>query len=137
MKTFICVIFTSLVFIACSDSTSPTNHSDVLFEQVPGCGNFNLPKLADDSGFSYTFDNTLKINLSLPANCCPDTNRFDYAHTINGDEINFIVIDTAAHLCKCICPYTIEIEIIDLQQDSYKFICTYDDSVYYNERVFR
>lgn len=137
MKSFICVIFTSLTFVACSDSTSPTNNSEVLFKQIPGCENFYLPKSANDSGFSYTFDNSLKINLSLPANCCPDTNRFDYAYTINGDVIDFIAVDTAAHLCKCICNYTIEIAINDLQQDSYKFTCTYYDSVYYNEKVFR
>lgn len=83
------------------------------------------------------FDNILKINLSLPANCCPDTNRFDYVHTINGDVIDFIVIDTAAHLCKCICNYSIEIEMNDLDKNSYQFVCTYYDSIYYNEKVFR
>ncbi len=137
MKSFICVILTSLIFYTCSESTSPNNNSDILFKQVPGCGNFNLPKSANDSSFSYTFDNSLKINLSLPANCCPDTNRFDYIYTINDEEIYFIAIDTAAHLCKCICNYTIEIVINDLDKDSYQFICTYYDSVYYNERIFR
>lgn len=137
MKSFICVIFISVIFIACSESTSPKNNSDVLFKQVPGCGNFNLPKSVGDSSFSYTFDSTLKIFLSLPANCCPDTNRFNYAYTINGDVIDFIAIDTAAHLCKCICNYTIEIAINDLDQDSYQFACTYYDSIFYNERVFR
>ena len=137
MKSFVCTIFISIIFIACSDSTSPNNNSNTLFKQVPGCGNFNLPKMSGDSSFSYTFDNILKINLSLPANCCPDTNRFDYVHTINGDVIDFIVIDTAAHLCKCICNYSIEIEMNDLDKNSYQFVCTYYDSIYYNEKVFR
>jgi hypothetical protein len=137
MKSFIFTILTSFIFITCSEGTSPINNSDILFRQVPGCGNIILPKPAGDSSFSYSFDNSLKINLNLPANCCPDTNRFDYIYTIDEEEINFIAVDTAAHLCKCICNYTIEIVINDLDRDNYQFICTYYDSLYYNERIFR
>ena len=124
-----------LLMLSCKDASSPEN-SFFNARQIPGC-NSTLKKVAGDDGggFSYVFDENLQIKLDLNANCCPDSERFDYSCQISNDTIYFTVIDTAAHLCKCICNYTVTAEIGGLSNDEYTFICSYYDSIYYNEQV--
>ena len=135
------VLFTFLVtlvlMLSCRNSSDPEKNF-FNARQIPGC-NSSLPKSADEQNgnFSYVFDENLKIELDLNANCCPDSNRFDYSCQISNDTIYFTVIDTAAHLCKCICNYTLSAEIGGLDNDEYTFICSYYDSIYYNEKVLK
>ena len=134
MKLIFYLLIT-LFIISCNDSTAPTYKPNVVFKQIPGCNNSNLLKTSLDSCFNYTFSNSLKIDLCVPANCCPDSDRFDYSYSLDHNTINLTVLDTAAHLCRCICNYVVEIEISGLSDNRYNFYCTYDDSVYYKEEL--
>ncbi|MFC2083574.1 hypothetical protein ACFLS9_00810 [Bacteroidota bacterium] len=135
------ILFTFMVCISCSEeSTSvdekeePTNS----FYQVPGCASSPLMKTIQDSTcFFYSFFDTLKVDLCLPSNCCPENNRFDSSFLLDGSTIKFTVLDTAAHLCDCICDYVIHTEIDGLTKNEYTFKCIYYDSVYYSETVSR
>ena len=102
--------------------------------QIPGCGSFF--KTAKKC-FNYSFDEKLIINFCLDSNCCPDSNRFLLNADIFADTIFVSAIDTAEHLCLCICSYQIESKISGLTQDRYRFFCQYLDSVYYDEVIYR
>ena len=132
------VLFALMLFLlSCNNSGGPEKNV-YHAEQIPGC-NKSLLKSADgqESGFSYVFNENLNVELNLTANCCPDSDRFDYSFNISNDTIYFTVIDTAGKLCHCICNYTVKAEIEDLPRDEYTFICFYYDSVYYDEKVIR
>ena len=136
-KLLFSLIISLMLVFACQDSSGPEK-SFFNAKQIPGC-NSSLSKSLkrQSSGFSYIFDENLNVKLELTANCCPDSNRFDYVYQLSNDTIYFTVIDTAAHLCKCICNYTVNAEIGGLTNDEYTFICVYYDSIYYNELVLR
>jgi len=74
---------------------------------------------------------------STTANCCPDSNRFSLSYGIRNDTITVVVVDTAAHLCRCICRYVIRGEFKDLPLDHYVFACNYDNKLVYLEHVYR
>ena len=128
------LIFALHIF-SCSDD-SPTNTAEEKFEfvsyQIPGCNFvFSLEKvIPQDSCFSYSFHDTLKIAFCVVGNCCPDSGRFVTNYDINSDTLFVSVLDTAANLCDCICPYTIQIEISGLLNDRYLFYCNYEDMAY-------
>jgi len=94
-----------------------------------------------DSCFSYDFHDALVVEFCALANCCPDTNRFAIAHSVQNDSIVVTIADTARHLCRCICTYVLHVEFSDLQEDSYQFVCRREDYssqiVPYSQRVFR
>jgi len=136
MKSVIIILILSIIFTGCFESTSPQIDSNITFKQFPGC-NKRLPKNNSDSCFIYTFEGTLNVNLCLPANCCPDSNRFEQYYTLNNDTIFLLAIDTAARLCRCSCNYLLEFQIDNLERDSYTFICTYYDSIFYSETLKR
>ncbi|MFC2083593.1 hypothetical protein ACFLS9_00905 [Bacteroidota bacterium] len=135
------LIFSLFIFISCSeDSTSVNKEDDVSysFYQVSGCASSPLLKTTHDSTcFFYSFIDTLKVDLCLTSNCCPEINRFDSFFLLDEDTIKFTVLDTATHLCHCICNYVIHAEIGGLSKKEYIFQCTYYDSVYYSETVSR
>ena len=131
-----------LVFVyltSCGQSTS-IEKEDPNFKahQIPGCVQ-DLPKNSPifKSCFSYSFEDTLKVDLCLSSNCCPDSSRFDYSYLLSDDTIKVTVVDVAEHLCRCTCNYIILSEITGLEQDEYIFECIYYDSVYYQQCVIR
>jgi hypothetical protein len=128
-------IFLYFFFSSCSEN-SPTKTIDntILFRanQIPGCNSASI----DSSCFSYTFNDTLKIDFCLPGNCCPDSNRFVTNYSIKSDTLFVTVVDTAANLCNCICTYINHIEITGLPNNSYLFYCVYQ-GLTYNEVLIR
>jgi hypothetical protein len=128
------LIFVVHIF-SCSDD-SPTNtaeeKSGFVSYQIPGCNFvFSFGKASSqDSCFSYSFHDTLKIAFCVVGNCCPDSDRFVTNYNINSDTLSVSVLDTAANLCDCIYPYTIQVEISGLLNDRYLFYCNYEDMAY-------
>lgn len=144
MKTilFITLVGTGICFfLSCSSQSNEPellSAENFLIYQVPGCADAAQIAIVDNElCFSYSFTDTLTVDFCLPANCCPDSNRFEFSYTISNDRISVAVADTAEHLCRCICPYVIRAEIHDLTLDRYVFICTYDGEIWYNEEIQR
>jgi hypothetical protein len=131
---FINLLLWSILFLSCSNDTSTNSSKDginFISYQVGGCnGSSSLEKVVRDSCFSYSFYDTLKIDFCVSGNCCPDTNRFVTTYKLNSDTINVTVVDTAGHLCKCICNYKIHIELSGLTNNQYFFYCSYDGLEY-------
>ena len=137
-------IFAAVIALYCCSQNSinsiPDSQSSVLvFEQIPGCLEGNPAKTAarDAACFQYDFQQNLKLELCLPANCCPDSARFDYNCTVGSDTIYFTVQDTAQELCDCMCTYKIQTEISGLQRDVYIFKCFYKGLTAYDTLVYR
>ncbi len=134
------VIVVLFALCGCSDRGAEpemANDSYSLY-QVPGCGNTGLARLSpNDSCFTYNFDRVLNLSWCVPANCCPDSNRFALSSTVCLDTIIVAVRDTAQRNCRCTCPYTVCASFGDLPLDRYVFLVQYDDSVYYREVVWR
>ncbi len=128
-------IFLYLYFSSCSEN-SPTKTTDdtikFLAHQIPGCNSLNLSRNTptDSSCFSYSFNDTLKIDFCVPGNCCPDSNRFVTNYDIKSDTIFVSVADTAENLCNCICTYIIHLELIGLPGERYLFYCDYENLIY-------
>jgi hypothetical protein len=80
-----------------------------------------------DSVFVYSFTDTLIIDFSVEANCCPDSNRFEVSWSTVSDTINVSVADTAQNLCRCDCPYLIHAAFANLPNDHYVVRCTIDN----------
>lgn len=132
--SFACVL---LFLLGCSENPGKSEAAGVIY-QVPGCGNEHLAKPAlGDSSFSSQFDTKLLVDLSVVANCCPDSSRFDLSYGVVGDTISVAVADTAASLCDCVCPYVIHVELSDLPLDHYVLVCDYNDDRAYVEHVWR
>jgi len=142
MRNFMALIillWIACIFFSCSDkSTSPENQQIGLLYQIRGCQPSGRAKLSSsDSCFSYQFNKDLVIDFCVTANCCPDSNRFSLSYGIRNDTITVVVVDTAAHLCRCICRYVIRGEFKDLPLDHYVFACNYDNKLVYLEHVYR
>lgn len=136
------IVFILLVFVyltSCGQSTSVEKESpNFKAHQIPGCTN-DLPKnsLFFNSCFTYSFMDTLKVDLCLSSNCCPDSGRFEYSYSLSHDTIKVTVVDIAEHLCRCICNYIVHTETSNLEENEYVFECIYYDSVYYRQVVAR
>lgn len=130
----------ALLIPTCEQSTDAPSPSVSAF-QVPGCGGHLGKAAVNDSCFSYQFRDALVVEFCMNANCCPDSNRFSFRHTVSHDTIYVAVSDTAAHLCHCICNYVLHMEFRDLPGDNYVIFCTQEDYsdrvVFYSERVHR
>jgi len=133
---------------SCSENNSTGTHENrvkVISKQIPGClGGLHLSKSANsDSCFSYSFDDTLKIEFCVFGNCCPDSQRFASEIHIKSDTIFATVVDTAGDLCYCICNYKIHLEISGLSGNQYLFYCDYPEpsgaqkSIKYRELIKR
>lgn len=142
MKKIITLLFLILFVAGCEmfwwESESPTDGENTIY-QINGCnGNIGLRKSAGmDSCFSYEFTNHLQVEFCVNANCCPDSNRFDFEYRVENNLIFVTVKDTAENLCKCICPYVIHLELYNLPLSHYYFKCLYYDKIIYSEELQR
>jgi hypothetical protein len=144
MKDQCCVIsvigILCVIVLACEESNEP-EIANLIAYQVRGCQPQLLKVSANDSCFSYQFHDALIVDFCATANCCPDSNRFSFRHTVSHDTIMMTIADTARHLCNCTCTYALHTEFRDLPGDSYVFFCTREDYssqlVFYRERVHR
>jgi len=141
MRRITLIVFL-LYILSCQKLTDPFENKSESFNyrayQIPGCaGPASLFRnsISEDKCFSYSFEDTLKIDLCVPANCCPDSNRFTYATDINNHVISFAVVDTAANLCRCMCTYRIHADFIGLTYQEYVFICIYKNEILYSEVI--
>lgn len=133
--------------LCCSENNQIANsEKDIVFSayQIPGCQDqYTLTKKSEDSTFSYSFNDTLKVEFRVSGNCCPDSNRFIATNSIKNDTIYVTVNDTSINGCYCNCYYTMHMEITGLVKDKYFFYCDYPgmypymDSVKYRETLFR
>lgn len=138
------VILVSIAIVSCFEIVPNDNDDNNVKEnaiyQVPGCAAGGLEKRAGtlmDSCFTYQFNADLFIEFCVSANCCPDTNRFQSSWRISSDTIFVDVKDIEANLCRCICPYKIHVELIDLPLDQYTFLVDYNGKTVYSESVVR
>jgi len=123
---------------SCSDKSAgpATGSLTIHLYQIPGCGGSGRARGSSvDSCFTYTFRGDLEVTCCLPANCCPDSQRFSLSSTIVRDTIRVAVRDTAQNLCRCICSYDVRAKFTALPLDRYLFVMQYDDSVWYKEFV--
>ena len=81
-----------------------------------------------DSVFVYSFTDSLSIDFSVIANCCPDSDRFSVSPLTGNDTIVVSVIDTAKADCRCGCLYMIHAEFSGLPNDQYVVCCNISDS---------
>ena len=138
-SSFVLVI--SILFYVFSCTTdNPTNQENEIITfsayQVGGCNSTPLAKIAvNDSCFSYSFNDTLKIDFCVTANCCPDSQRFLTDYYLKSDTIFVTVTDTSAELCDCICNYTIHLDLVGLSNTQYFFNCYYNNRVVYDEII--
>lgn len=127
-----------MISIICSCDATDQNEPWADVKQIPGCIETNLDNdLLDLNCFEYDFENTLHVELCLTANCYPDSERFAYSVVGYADTISVTVTDTSSNSANCICPYRIEMEFINFENDTYVFECHYQDSTYYSEIVTR
>ena len=129
-----------LVNISCKEkSTEIVNNQSPLFSYSSSkCVSYTLNRIDPyalnrdepyDSSFSYTFTDKLIVDFSVPANCCPDSNRFIVSNTFNNDTLLIMVVDTAEYVCKCICTYLIRAVYENLTNDHYIVRCTLENKI--------
>jgi hypothetical protein len=76
-----------------------------------------------DSSFVYSFVDSLVLDFSVRANCCPDSDRFAVTHVPSIDTLIISIVDTAQNLCYCTCRYLIHVQFKNLQGDHYVVRC--------------
>ncbi len=139
-QAFLFVLAIPLVLLACKSSTEPVTPT-FLAQQVPGCIAALGKGVAVDSCFSYSFHDALVLDFCMSANCCPDSNRFAFRHSISHDTILVVASDTAAHNCRCNCSYLLHTELHSLERDEYLVLCAREDYssqyIFYAVRVKR
>jgi len=119
------VVLSALLLAACKEkSTDPVSRQVISFSALSSkCMGGILKMDSQDSLFNYTFIDTLLVNFLVPGNCCPDSDRFVVTHTPAADTLTISVIDTAANLCRCTCPYMIHASFAELPNDQYIVRC--------------
>lgn len=141
VSSFMLVVFVLFYVFSCTtdNSIEPEDETTTFNAyQVGGCNGSPLAKIAEnDSCFSYSFNDTLKIDFCVRANCCPDSQRFVADYNIKSDTIFVSVADTAARLCRCVCNYTIHLDLNGLSGNQYIFHCNYDEKIVYNESIIK
>jgi len=138
--TAIVVTLGFIVFLcfSCKDkSTNPETQSTISFSsQSSKCLSHGLAKSSGlDSVFTYSFTQSLIIDFSVNANCCPDSNRFNISNIIRADTLIVSVADTARSLCHCICLYMIHVEFGNLPNDHYVVRCRIGNSQGYDDPI--
>ncbi len=118
-----------LVCFSCTEeSTNSDTQATLTFSYQSSKCLQGLPKRSlFDSVFVYTFTDTLIMDFSVEANCCPDSDRFKVSWSIAGDTINVSVADTAQNGCRCNCPYMIHAAFGNLPNDHYVVRCVIDN----------
>lgn len=123
---YVFLSFIFFLFFSCSEKGTNPEEGMIGFSFYSGkCGQ-DLQKKSgiQDSSFEYTFLDNLLIDLAVPGNCCPDSNRFIVSQNILNDTINISVEDTASNQCRCICNYHIYVQFNDLPENHYVVLCT-------------
>jgi hypothetical protein len=136
MKNLVLLSIIFLFISGCSKGVDP-ELNQIVSSQATGC-----LKKAQDSSFSYIFDNILSVDFQISANCCPDSNRFIFEHNILSDTIRLYVTDIEETLCHCTCNYGLNTMFTELPLDRYQLIiyARYKESDYqvmYSEKVYR
>lgn len=72
-----------------------------------------------ESVLRWQFGDLLELEFMVWGNCCPDSERFVVASHLCGDTLAITVADTAASLCRCVCPYVISATCEDVPSDRY------------------
>jgi hypothetical protein len=139
-NTTILIIFGFLVVLCLSckeKATNPETQTPISFSsQYSKCLSHGLAKARGlDSLFTYTFVDSLVIDFSVNANCCPDSNRFIVTHSIGTDTLIISVADTARSLCNCICLYMIHASFGNLSKDNYTVRCRVGNSHGYDDPI--
>ncbi len=130
MKTvtlFVTIGLLLLCDISCNENSAsgPANSGPSFTFQSSHCLGTALAKTDIlDSSFVYTFSDTLTVDFAVKGNCCPDSARFDVAHSLEGDTLFIAVTDTGYNICRCICTYFIHTELTGLPNDHYVVRCT-------------
>ena len=141
LGSFFFIILLTVLHLSCNNEDFITpGKNEISFKayQLGGCNSHHLPKNAvQDSCFSYSFNDTLKIDFCVMGNCCPDSNRFVTDYKINSDTIFVNVADTAEKLCHCFCYYTIHLEMTGLTGNEYVLYCDSDSINVYEEKIAR
>jgi hypothetical protein len=116
-----------VVFFSCPEKvTNPDEHTAPAFSYNVGkCIPMPTIRAFADSAFSYSFADTLLVDFWVIANCCPDSDRFDVISTVGTDTLFITIVDTAASLCNCTCPYFIHAEFGNLPKAHYVVRCRF------------
>jgi hypothetical protein len=112
-------------FFSCNEKSVDLKH-DILFSYRFGSciTGENGENILIDSSFVYSFTDSLVIDFSVPANCCPDSDRFDVIYNLlNEDTLVVSVADTAQNLCYCNCSYMIHAVFQELPDNHYVVRC--------------
>ena len=140
MRTFAFLAIILVAIAGCDKSTGPTV-STLTAYQVPGCVSGIAQQAPGDTCFAFEFQQKLFVQFCATGNCCPDSDRFSFRHSISRDTIYVTIADTAAQLCRCMCKYTLVMEFTGLEKNSYQFVCSREDYsnrlIIYSKRVSR
>jgi hypothetical protein len=136
--------FLAFLCLSCGEkSTDPDSQSSISFSsRYSKCLSSGLLKSSRlDSVFTYSFTDSLVIDFSVNANCCPDSNRFAVTESAGTDTLVISVADTAGNLCYCICTYMVHTSFENLPNDHYVVRCRVGNSQGYEDihlvNVFR
>jgi hypothetical protein len=133
----------TLIYFSCSiNDPAKSDDKEITFSaKQSGCNMILGKGNNNDSSFTYSFYDILKVDFGIWGNCCPDSNRFVTDCKLESDTIFVTVKDTAENGCYCNCPYTIHLELSGLTKEQYLFFMTYPaqynrgDSLRYREIV--
>jgi hypothetical protein len=138
-----------ILAVSCNDKSTNTTEKEVIatLYQLPGCpshsSSLNKVSTWDDSCFTYTFADTLKINFCLEGNCSPNHDRFKLTYNISNDTIYVAAADTAEEIANCFCPFTLYAEFENLPLEHYVFNVSYSKKgfsqifTFYNENIYK
>jgi hypothetical protein len=130
MKRPVVIAFVILMVLFCfsckEKSANPENRGPVSssFQSSKCMGSALSKRSSSDSVFTYTFADALIVDFSVTGNCCPDSDRYSVSSLAGSDTIVIAAIDTAEHLCRCLCRYMIHSEFLNLPNDHYIVKCT-------------
>jgi hypothetical protein len=128
MKIFI--IFLGLIFLSyfsCNEKSVNWEVDTTFSYRSSKCMTAYSLSSSMDSSFVYSFDDSLVIDFSVRANCCPDSDRFNVSYVFEEDTIINTVVDTAQNVCYCTCPYIIHEVFKNLPGNHYVVRCKLDN----------
>ena len=131
-----------LFSLSCAGSSTDPGPSITFSAQSSKCVAHTSPGVNRlDSLFIYSFTDSLTLDFSVTANCCPDSNRFLISQITGTDTLFITVADTTVQGCHCVCPYLIHARFDSLPFDRYIVRCRLcasgdcDDPIYLEEVV--
>ena len=120
------VAFVCLLGLSCQDRTTGLGPQPLISFTATSskCLSHGSPRINGiDSAFTYTFTDSLVVNFTVIANCCPDSNRFSISQVAGSDTLIITVADTADNGCRCVCPYSIHSCFANLPNHRYVVRC--------------